>query len=208
MTVNVAITQDTANPYSGSSIRFNPADPSQVIAAPTFNAANPQAQYHSSDGGSNWVDRCCRSTPLTPSRAIRPWIWQDLCDGSAWALTIGVWRLSASPTSTSGASSPPTAAARNGPTIPRHRAPTQAPTSRACGWITPPHPRIQDNMYAIWHEGATAFVSVRQGLAGMWSAPLAVSGAETTVTADGGDIKTNANGRTYSPSGQRAARRA
>ena len=52
-------------------------------------------------------------------------------------------------------------------------------------------------MYAVWHLGATCYVSVRKGPSGTWGTPLAVSGSETTSTADGGDIKTNAFGDVF-----------
>ena len=52
-------------------------------------------------------------------------------------------------------------------------------------------------MYGIWHQGATCFVNVRNGPSGSWGTPTAVSGSETTFTADGGDVKTNAYGDVF-----------
>ena len=49
-------------------------------------------------------------------------------------------------------------------------------------------------MYGIWHQGATCFVNVRSRPSGSWGTPTAVSWSETTFTADGGDVKTNAYG--------------
>jgi hypothetical protein len=194
MTVNVAITQDTANPYSESDIRFNPADPSQVIAASNSNAANAQAQYYSSDGGSSWGQTALPlySTDTFESDPAVDWT----SDGSAWALTIGVLSTVSVTNfyvrcfkSTDGGQTWTYDSTPSG---------THTGTDKPSLWVdhSPASP-YQDNMYAIWHEGATAFVSVRQGPAGTWSAPLAVSGAETTFTADGGDIKTNANGDVF-----------
>jgi hypothetical protein len=53
---------------------------------------------------------------------------------------------------------------------------------------------FKDNMYLIWHNGKPAFVSRRVGPGGTWSAPVQVTGSETTGTGTGRDIKTNQNG--------------
>lgn len=51
-----------------------------------------------------------------------------------------------------------------------------------------------DSMYVIWQNDSRAFVSRRTSIGGPWSAPIQVSGAETTGTAQGADIKTNSFG--------------
>ena len=56
MPANVAITQDTSNPYSESDIAINPGNVQQIIAASNANAGSTQAQYWSHDGGSH-LDR-------------------------------------------------------------------------------------------------------------------------------------------------------
>ena len=56
MPANVAITQDTANPYSESDITINPYNVSQIIAASNANNGTTQAQYWSHDAGVTWTD--------------------------------------------------------------------------------------------------------------------------------------------------------
>ena len=56
---------------------------------------------------------------------------------------------------------------------------------------------FKDNVYVIWHPGLPAVVARRTGPTGSWQTPVQVSHAETTGTAIGGDIKTNANGDVF-----------
>ncbi len=56
---------------------------------------------------------------------------------------------------------------------------------------------FKDNIYVIWHPGLQAVVARRTGPAGSWQAPVQVSGAETTGTAIGDDIKTNSFGDVF-----------
>ena len=74
---------------------------------------------------------------------------------------------------------------------------TQTGTDKPTLWVDRSSTSTKDNMYAIWHSGATAVVNVRKGPSGTWGTPLSVSGSETTTTADGGDIKTNGFGDVF-----------
>ena len=57
---------------------------------------------------------------------------------------------------------------------------------------------FKDNIYVCWHNGNPAYVNRRTGPAGSWLAtPLQVSGAETTGTAIGCDVKTNSAGDVF-----------
>jgi hypothetical protein len=56
---------------------------------------------------------------------------------------------------------------------------------------------FKDNIYVIWHNGTPAFVTRRTGPTGSWQTPIQVSGAESTGTAIGSDIKTNAFGDVF-----------
>ena len=53
-----------------------------------------------------------------------------------------------------------------------------------------------NQQYAIWHNGTPAFMNRRTaGVGGTWlAAPIQVSGAESTGTSIGGDVKTNSAG--------------
>jgi hypothetical protein len=54
---------------------------------------------------------------------------------------------------------------------------------------------FRDRIYVIWHNGRPAQVSYRNNVG--WHAPIRVSGAETTGTAIGSDITTNAAGDVF-----------
>ncbi|HEY0555903.1 MAG TPA: Ig-like domain-containing protein, partial [Thermoanaerobaculia bacterium] len=56
---------------------------------------------------------------------------------------------------------------------------------------------FKDNIYVIWHPGLPAVVARRTGPTGSWQAAVQVSGAETTGTAIGDDIKTNSFGDVF-----------
>ncbi len=56
---------------------------------------------------------------------------------------------------------------------------------------------FKDYIYVCWHNGNPAFVNRRTGPAGAWGTPVQVSGAESTGTAIGCDVKTNATGDVF-----------
>ncbi|HEY0553492.1 MAG TPA: sialidase family protein, partial [Thermoanaerobaculia bacterium] len=75
---------------------------------------------------------------------------------------------------------------------------TQTDTDKQIIWVdhsaTSP---FKDNLYAIWHNGDPAFMNRRTGPAGSWQTPVQVSGEETSGTAIGDDVKTNAFGDVF-----------
>jgi len=193
MPSNISITQDTANPYSESDIRYNYYNPLQVIAASNENISGgaTQAQYYSSDGGGSWGQS---SLPNVSGDSFQ----SDPCvdwtsDGTAWALTIGV------------NGSETVLIVRSFKSIDAGKtwkydsdvSGSQTGTDKPSLWIDHSSTATKDNMYAIWHLGADTYVSVRKGTSGSWSVPLLITGAETTFTSDGSDIKTNLNGDVF-----------
>src|SRR4029079_13688388 len=56
---------------------------------------------------------------------------------------------------------------------------------------------FKDNIYAIWHNGNPAFVNRRTGPGGSWGTAFQISGAESTGTSIGADIKTNSFGDVF-----------
>lgn len=75
---------------------------------------------------------------------------------------------------------------------------TQTQTDKQMIWVdhSPVSP-FKDNIYVIWHNGTPVFVNRRTGPSGAWQTPIQVSGAETTGTGIGGDIKTNSFGDVF-----------
>lgn len=193
MSANVAITQDTANPYSEADVRYNPANLNQVIAGSNANSGTVQAQYYSTDGGTTWQQSKLPAVSGDSFQSDPAVDWTS--DGTAWALTIGV-KISSSATlvvrcfkSTNGGKDWTFDSVVSG---------TETATDKPSLWVnhsaTSTH---RDTMYAIWHVGKDSFVSVRNGPGGAWGTPLQLTGSETTFTSDGDDIKTNANGDVF-----------
>ncbi len=178
------------DPREESDIRVNYSNLSQIICASTKLGGN-QPMHRSSDGGATWLQS---SLPgfAGDARQGDPTIdWSS--NGDAWTVTIGI-----SPTlqlvlrtyrSIDGGATW---------TFDSNVTAGQTAMDKQALWIdhSPSSPH-KDNMYLIWHNGAPCFVSVRQGPGGAWSAPQQISGAETTGTAIGNDIKTNSHGDVF-----------
>ena len=192
MAANVAITQDTSNPFSESDISINPYNPLQIVASSNANNGTTMAQYFSSDGGSTWSQNSLPAVSGDSFQSDPAVAWTS--DGTAWALCIGV-----ALTATSSTFVVRSFRSKDGKTWTNDSvvSGSQTFTDKASIWVDRSSTSFKDNIYAIWHNGATAFVNARKGPSGTWGTPLAVSGTETTSTADGGDIKTNAFGDVF-----------
>src|SRR5919202_3592810 len=191
MSTDLRISRALAVPISESDIRINYYDTTKIIAAASTNSpTGAQAQFYSSDGGASWAQT---SLPKVMGDTIHsdPTVdWTS--DGTAWATTIGIqggtlqlrsyrsngfgetWNFDAT---LSG---------------------TQTNTDKPMMWVdhSPTSP-FKDNIYVIWHNGLPVFVNRRTGPSGAWQTPIQVSGAETTGTGIGGDIKTNSFGDVF-----------
>src|SRR5216684_2047430 len=191
MPANIAITQDTTNPFSESDISINPNNLLQIIAGSNGNSAATsanQAQYWSNDGGATWHQT---SLPAVGSDNLQgdPAVgWTS--DGTAWALTLGV-TITATTTTLVGRCFKSVDGGQNW-TFDSVFSGTQTGVDKALLWVDQ-----ADNMYAVWHLGTQCFVARRAGPTGTWQAPQLISGAETTASADGGDIKTNSFGDVF-----------
>ena len=198
---NQRISGSTTLHRSESNIRVNPGNPSYIIAACNNNiTSGQQTQMYSSNGGSSWGQT---SLPLTGSDSFHsdPAVdWTS--DGKAWATTIGVQldgsghlvqlQVRAYRSSDSGA----TWTYDAGPSG------TQTSTDKEMLWVDhSASSSYKDYIYSIWDlSGSTpahVFVSRKNTPSGSWSTPLQVSGAETTGTGVGTDIKTNASGNVF-----------
>jgi hypothetical protein len=189
MPANVSVTQDTANPYSESDIAIDPGNPLQIVASSNANNGTTMAQYFSPDGGATWSQHSLPAQAADDFQSDPAVGWTS--DGKAWALCIGV-KVAGSVFKVRSFRS------NDGKTwtYDSDVSGTQTGTDKASLWVDR-SAAFKDRMYAIWHAGATAFVSVRNGPGGAWGTPAAVSGTETTFTADGGDIKTNLAGDAF-----------
>jgi Neuraminidase (sialidase) len=75
---------------------------------------------------------------------------------------------------------------------------SQKATDKELMWIdhsaTSP---FKDTIYACWHNGNPGYVNRRNGPAGAWGTPIQVTGAESTGTAIGCSLGSNANGDAF-----------
>ena len=187
---NVRISGPTG-PRSESDIRINFKNPMRIIAASNnLEGSGRQAQFYSSTGGATWgqttltlaADDAFNSDPTVD--------WTS--DGVAWSTTIGINN------SFSRLSIRSYRSADGGATWTFDGTVSGSHTSadKQMQWIdhsaTSP---FKDNVYVIWHNDDPAFVNRRTATG--WKTPLKVSGAESTGTAIGGDVKTNSAGHVF-----------
>jgi uncharacterized membrane protein len=182
-----------SSPRSESAIRVNRNNTQQIIGASNnISASGMQAQFFSSNGGATWGQT---TLPLHSGDAFMsdPTVdWTS--DGTAWSMTIGIDSSQTVLTMRSYKST-------NGGatwTFDNTFSGTLTNNDKEMLWVdhsaTSP---FKDNIYVIWHPGLPAVVARRTGPAGSWQTPIQVSGSETTGTAIGADIKTNANGDVF-----------
>jgi hypothetical protein len=187
---NVRISGANDTPRSESDIQINFTNPQQIIAASNNIGNGRQAHFLSSDGGATWGQS---TLPLLSADSLHsdPTVgWTS--DGTAWATTIGINADSTvlqmrAYKSTDGGKTWVFDATFSG---------DQTSADKQLMWVdrsaTSP---FKDRIYVIWHNGRPAFVSFRNNQG--WHAPIRVSGAETTGTAIGSDITTNAAGHVF-----------
>jgi Bacterial pre-peptidase C-terminal domain len=176
---------------SESDIRINYWDPTKIIAASNnIGGSGTQGQYYSTDGGVTWGQT---NLPLASGDAFHsdPTVdWSS--DGTAWSTTMGINSGSTvlkvqSYRSTNGGATWVFDGTISG---------SQTNTDKQMQWIDHSASSAFANQnYVIWHNGNPAFMN-RRTSAG-WGTPIQVSGAETTGTAIGADVKTNASGDVF-----------
>ncbi|MEA2600672.1 MAG: xanthomonalisin [Acidobacteriota bacterium] len=181
------------SPRSESDIRVNYWDPMKIIGASNnIGGSGMQAQFYSTDGGVTWGQT---NLPLQPGDAFHsdPTVdWTS--DGTAWSTTIGI------DTSRSVLQMRAYKSVDNGATWTFDATFSGAQTNadKQIMWVdhsvTSP---FKDNIYVIWHNGLPAIMNRRTGPAGSWQSPIQVSGAESSGTAIGADVKTNAFGDVF-----------
>ncbi|MEP7009923.1 MAG: sialidase family protein [Acidobacteriota bacterium] len=186
---NLRTSGASANPRSESDIRINFNNPTQIIGASNnIVASGLQVQFYSADGGGTWGQT---TLPLASTDSFHsdPAVdWTS--DGRAWSITLGIkgntLKARAYVSTNGGATwtfdGTPSGSQRN--------------VDKELMWVDhSASSTFKDNIYACWHNGNPAYVG-RRTAAG-WQTAIQVSGAETSGTAIGCDIKTNSGGNVF-----------
>ncbi len=193
MSTNILLTGTATGPREESDVRMYYGNVNQIICAST-NLDGTQPMSYSTDGGQTWNQSSLPAvTGTSDVRQGDPSIdWTS--DGTAWSVTIGINATTAILIFRCFKSTDQGATWTFDSTV----TDTQTSMDKEAFWIdhSPTSP-YKDNMYLIWHNNLPCFTSVRKGPSGTWSAPQQISGSETTGTAIGGDIKTNAYGDVF-----------
>ena len=177
------------NTRSESDIRINFWDPSKVIAASNnLEGSGQQAQYWSTDGGQTWGETTLPVVGKDSFHSDPTVDWTS--DGTAWSTALGIsegaetLRLRLYRSTDNGATW------EFDSTISGNH----AVTDKQMAWVDhgAASPYL-DTMYVIWHNGRPVYMN-RKRRDGTWGSPVKVSGAETTGTGIGADVKTNSAG--------------
>ncbi len=178
-------------PRSESDIRVNYFDPTKIIGASnSIVGGGHQAQFFSTDSGMTWGQTTLPFTATDSSHSDPTVEWTS--DGRAWSTTLGITGGTLRMRSY--------LSMDNGASWTFEATPSAAQTSVDKQMVWADHSAsspFKDNQYAIWHNGAPAFMSTRNAVSNTWGAPIQVSGAESTGTAIGSDAKTNSFGDAF-----------
>ena len=190
---NVRASGAQSVPRSESDIRINYWDGTKILSASNnIGGTGRQGVYRSLDGGATWSQTELPLTGADTSHSDPTVDWTS--DGTAWSSTLGIVGGTLrfrNYTSTD-----------NGATWTLDATPSGAQTNvdKQMVWVdhsaTSSFPNQQ---YGIWHNGNPVFMSRRTaGAGGIWlAAPIQVSGAETTGTGIGADVKSNSAGDVF-----------
>jgi hypothetical protein len=190
---NLRISGAQTAPRSESDIRINFGDGAKIVAASNNIGGNgAQAQYFSTNGGATWGQTLLPiQTGAGDAFHSDPTVdWTS--DGTAWSTTLGI---NNSGTTLRGRAYK---SVDNGATwtFDGTFSGTQSAVDKQIMWVdhsaTSP---FANNVYVIWHNNNPAYVGRRTSSG--WQTPVQVSGAESTGTAIGGDVKTNAAGDVF-----------
>ncbi|MBI3424111.1 MAG: VCBS repeat-containing protein [Acidobacteria bacterium] len=180
---------------SESDIRINFFDPTKIISASNaITASGQQAVFYSTNSGVSWAQTALALQSGDAFHSDPTVDWTS--DGRAWSSTLGI-DASSTVLKLRNYFSTNNGAAWTFETTPSG---TQTSVDKQMVWVdhsaTSPY---FNRMYAIWHNGNPAYMNRRTaGVSGTWLAsPLQVSGAESTGTAIGGDVKSNSFGDVF-----------
>jgi hypothetical protein len=195
VTNELRISGAQAVPRSESDIRINYFDPTKIISASNnIGGSGQQCVYYSTNTGLTWSQS---QLPLATGDAFHSDPTVDwTADGKAWSSTLGINSAATVLKMRNYVS------ADNGATwtLDGTVSGSQTNVDKQMVWVDhSASSTYQGQQYAIWHNGNPAYMNRRTaGAAGTWLAsPILVSGAETSGTAIGDDVKTNSFGDVF-----------
>jgi hypothetical protein len=178
---------------SESDIRYNYSNLQQLAGACNAVTVGTLAVFYSSDGGGTWSQSSLPTVAGDNFQGDPALDWTS--DGNAWALCVGIGNATLGNIVRSFKSTDGGATWSHDSIV---SGGTQNNVDKPVLWVDhAPTSTHRDTMYALWWNNGPTYISTRAGTAGTWSAPLQISGAETTGGSDGGDIKTNTFGDAY-----------
>lgn len=176
---------------SESDIRVNYWNPQKILGASnSISAGGTQSVFRSLDGGATWSQTTLPLVSPDTSHSDPTVDWTS--DGKAWSTTLGIQGSTLKLRSY--------VSTDNGATWTNEATPSAAQTNVDKQMVWVDHSATsscKDFQHAIWHNGSPAFVSTRNATTGTWGAPIQVSGAETTGTAIGSDVRSNTFGDAF-----------
>jgi BNR repeat-like domain/FG-GAP-like repeat len=190
---NLRVSGAQTGARSESDIRINYFDTQKIIAGSNnISGTGRQGMYFSTNQGVSWGQNELPFNAGDNSMSDPTIDWTN--DGRAYSSTLGVsgniLRLRTYFSADNGATW----------TIEATPSGAQMAVDKQLHWTdkTATSPFF-GRQYIIWHNGAPGFVNRRTaGAAGTWlAAPIQVSGAESTGTAIGSDIRTNSAGEVF-----------
>ncbi len=190
---NLRISGTQTGARSESDIRINYFDTQKIIAGSNnISGGGAQGMYFSTNQGTTWGQTVLPFNAGDTTMSDPTVDWTN--DGRAYSSTLGIaggtLRLRTYVSTDNGATW----------TVEATPSGTQTSVDKQLHWTdksaTSP---FFGRQYILWHNGAPAFVTRRTaGAAGTWlAAPIQVSGAESTGTAIGSDIRTNSAGEVF-----------
>ncbi|MEO8460440.1 MAG: hypothetical protein ABI451_07920 [Dokdonella sp.] len=176
---------------SESDIRVNYWDTQKIIGASNNIASGGnQRQFYSTDGGTTWGQTSLALVSGDTSHSDPTVDWSS--DGTAWSSTLGIAGGSLRLRTYKSIDSGVTWTSEANPSG------AQTNVDKQMHWVDhSATSACKDYQYITYHNGAPAFITTRSPITNTWAASIQVSGAESTGTAIGGDVKSNSMGDAF-----------
>ncbi len=177
---------------SESDIRINPWNSSLIISASNnIQSSGRQGMYWSTNAGSTWGQTLLNLVTGDALHSDPTVDWTS--NGTAWSTTLGITsgmqlRLRVYRSTNNGATW----------TFDSTASGSQTGVDKQMVWAD--HGLMSpyvNNIYAIWHTGNPAYFNTRNGQTGAWGSVIQLSGAESTGTTIGADVRTSSAGHVF-----------